>query len=288
MRSVDRRGAGGENRVAAGHGGGGGVVIRPGVLNDPRWGSLSASAKLLFLALCVRAGAGDRTCAVSLGKLGSDVGGSESTVLRALKALEGEGWIERRSGRGRFCPTTYRINTPTSEGIEDFNTPANDGIEDFNTPTSDGSIPPPVTDKQSKETDRSAAPSGRRAKSIRARKPDDRADGVRAVVDHMNDRWGTRYSASAKETRKLICARLAEGYSGTDCRRVVDHKTHEWTGDPRMKTYLRPSTLFRPTHFSEYLEGARQCATCNPTARKARAGNPWTEGPAERGTGGGE
>ena len=45
---------------------------------------------------------------------------------------------------------------------------------------------------------------------------------------------------------------IGVGYTEADLRAVVDKKCAEWISDPKMRGYLRPSTLFGPK-FSEYL-----------------------------------
>lgn len=50
----------------------------------------------------------------------------------------------------------------------------------------------------------------------------------------------------------IIRARLQEGYSVADCKRVIDNKAAQWKGDPKMDEYLRPSTLFQKSKFDGY------------------------------------
>jgi uncharacterized phage protein (TIGR02220 family) len=73
-----------------------------------------------------------------------------------------------------------------------------------------------------------------------------------AVIDYLNAKAGKQYRHS-KTSRSLISPRLAEGFSIEDCYKVIDTKVAEWAGDPRMSKYLRPETLFRPSHFEAYL-----------------------------------
>ena len=75
---------------------------------------------------------------------------------------------------------------------------------------------------------------------------------VTKVLEYLNEKHGSKYSLTAESGRKLIRARLNDGYTVTDCKRVIDNKVAEWT-DTEFEKFLRPSTLFRPTHFDEYL-----------------------------------
>ena len=47
-------------------------------------------------------------------------------------------------------------------------------------------------------------------------------------------------------------ARIAEGYTVDDFKKVIDIKAEEWLGT-EMDKYLNPSTLFRPSNFEKYL-----------------------------------
>lgn len=83
---------------------------------------------------------------------------------------------------------------------------------------------------------------------------------VRQIVDHLNEKAGTKYMASSRATVELIKARLNERWTVEDHLKVIDNMTAAWKGDPKMEEYLRPSTLFARAHFEEYLNR-------KPTAR---------------------
>lgn len=75
------------------------------------------------------------------------------------------------------------------------------------------------------------------------------------AIDYLNERAGTRFRHS-KQSRKYIRARIREGATIEECYLVIDNKASKWVHDPEMSEYLRPSTLFRPSHFEEYLSVA--------------------------------
>ena len=79
------------------------------------------------------------------------------------------------------------------------------------------------------------------------------ADEIRIVVDYLNEKVGSRYTYRNKEINRLIRARLKDGFTVDDFKAVIDGKSADWKGDPNMSKYLRPSTLFAPSHFEEYL-----------------------------------
>lgn len=77
-------------------------------------------------------------------------------------------------------------------------------------------------------------------------------DPTEEVVDHLNRRAGTRYKATTPNTRKLVKARLKEGFTVEDMELVIDKKCGEWLNNRDMAQYLRPETLFG-AKFESYL-----------------------------------
>lgn len=81
---------------------------------------------------------------------------------------------------------------------------------------------------------------------------------LKAIVDHLNAKVGSRYTTKNKQLRGYVHARLDEGFTVDDFFTVIDTKSAKWRDDPKMRDYLRPSTLFAPSHFEEYLNEAPQ------------------------------
>lgn len=71
------------------------------------------------------------------------------------------------------------------------------------------------------------------------------------IVSHLNSVTGSSYRSTTSKTRKLIAARLTEGFTADDFKTVITKKAEEWTGTD-MAQYLRPETLFG-TKFEGYL-----------------------------------
>lgn len=69
-------------------------------------------------------------------------------------------------------------------------------------------------------------------------------DPTEEVVNHLNNRLGTKYKPTTQATRKLIKARIKEGFTVEDMKLVIDKKATEWVGNPKMAQYLRPDILF--------------------------------------------
>lgn len=74
---------------------------------------------------------------------------------------------------------------------------------------------------------------------------------ILAIVSYLNERTGKSFRASSRATKDKIRARLNEGFTVDDFKRVIDVKTAEWMGTEQEK-YLRPETLFG-TKFEGYL-----------------------------------
>jgi uncharacterized phage protein (TIGR02220 family) len=80
---------------------------------------------------------------------------------------------------------------------------------------------------------------------------------IQAIIARINGLANTSFKPDNKETQKLISARLKE-YSMDELLLVTEYKAASWLKDEKMREYFRPSTLFRPTHFENYLNAARQ------------------------------
>ena len=71
------------------------------------------------------------------------------------------------------------------------------------------------------------------------------------IICCLNEKAGTHYRANSEATRRLISARLNEGFVFEDFKAVIERKCSEWLGTD-MAMYLRPQTLFG-TKFEGYL-----------------------------------
>lgn len=71
------------------------------------------------------------------------------------------------------------------------------------------------------------------------------------IIDYLNEIAEKKYRHT-DSTIKLIKARLNEGFTVDDFKKVIDKKTKDWKNDSKMKDYLRPQTLFS-NKFEGYL-----------------------------------
>lgn len=117
------------------------------------------------------------------------------------------------------------------------------------------SAPDPVVVPEKKEKS-SAAPISRKSKEPSYTEHEQAS--VRVILDRLSERSGVKYQGSKEHTR-LIVARLRDGCSEWDLRRVIGYCAErlKWEEKPEMRAYLRPETLFGPQTIAKYLDPAR-------------------------------
>lgn len=71
------------------------------------------------------------------------------------------------------------------------------------------------------------------------------------VIDYLNQQTGKQYKSTTKKNQTVIRARIDEGFTLDDFKKVIDNKVTEWKNSDMAK-YLRPETLFG-TKFEGYL-----------------------------------
>lgn len=77
-------------------------------------------------------------------------------------------------------------------------------------------------------------------------------DQIAEIFDYLNLKTGKKYTGRSKAHREHIIARLKEGYTVEEFKRVIDNKVSAWGHSEKMAQYLRPETLFS-TKFETYL-----------------------------------
>ncbi len=82
---------------------------------------------------------------------------------------------------------------------------------------------------------------------------------VKSIVDYLNEKSGKKFAPQSKETIKVIEARIKEGNTLDDFKKVIDTKCAKWLRT-EFEDYLRPITLFG-TKFNSYLNE-------NPTIKR--------------------
>lgn len=110
-----------------------------------------------------------------------------------------------------------------------------------------------VSERDEKSSVNSTNKNRNRNNNRNRNKNKEREQIVTEIIEYLNEKTERNFSINSKETIGLINGRLKEGYSLENFKYVIDIKVAKWKDDPKMQDYLRPSTLFRPTNFENYL-----------------------------------
>ena len=92
------------------------------------------------------------------------------------------------------------------------------------------------------------------------------------ILSFLNEKTGKNFKHNSQKTRKLINARLREGYTEKDFYTVIENKCKDWLKDEKMNKYLCPDTLFG-TKFEKYLNQGVSINEKNFTNGKDQFGN---------------
>lgn len=165
-------------------------------------------------------------------------GCSIATIDRTLISLVDKGLISKTSHITKYGnrAVEYEATYPSSIDEHSDTEPRTADADDPHTPTSEPE--PLLNDPQT---------------PAQPKKP----DPTEEVVNHLNQRAGTRYKATTTSTRNLVKARLREGFTIEDMKLVIDKKCSEWLNNRDMAQYLRPETLFG-NKFESYLNAKTQ------------------------------
>jgi uncharacterized phage protein (TIGR02220 family) len=80
----------------------------------------------------------------------------------------------------------------------------------------------------------------------------DYAKEIEEILNHLNNLISSNYKINGKKTREMIITRLKEGFTVDDFKTVHRKKVEEWGLDQKMRTFLRPITLYS-NKFESYL-----------------------------------
>lgn len=93
-----------------------------------------------------------------------------------------------------------------------------------------------------------------RNKNKKSRNPkSDFVGEVEKVITHFNLATGSNLDPFNSTYQKIISPRLKEGRTVEQLNEVIDLKTKEWTGDPKMEKFIRPKTLFSKDNCETYI-----------------------------------
>lgn len=141
-------------------------------------------------------------------------------------------------------PDDYIYNASSEENVTNVSTPTN-SIDVTTQETNNGKY----INKQ-KDTD---------IEKIQKKKPASQSNAglkdeptISNTIVYLNAKINGRYVVSAESNRKFIRARLNDGYTFDDFKRVIDNQWLKWK-DTDMVEYMRPETLFNATKFQSYI-----------------------------------
>lgn len=72
-------------------------------------------------------------------------------------------------------------------------------------------------------------------------------------INSINEEANTNFRNSSNN-RKLIHARLADGYAEEELVKVIKFKANQWKDNEKMKKYIALTTLLRPSNFDKYIQ----------------------------------
>lgn len=181
---------------------------------------------------------------------------SVKTIKRIVKKLEDDNYLFSTSALNKMKMDRtkwYRVNYEACEITKG----QLDSMEEPICPDGKGQNDPNVKDTLTQcHRDKMTRPITKEIKSIKKDNVEKHLDVV-SVIDYLNKKTGRNYKASSKSTQRFVNARFREGYTFEDFKRVIDVKVKEWLKDDYWNKFLRPSTLFNPTNFENYLEESK-------------------------------
>lgn len=249
------------------------------------WDACAASGmKLSSVAIMARLADfsnDEGVCWPSIETIARQLGAGESTVRTAIGKLEQEGWLTRQQRRkgNRNASNVYQLNVVKlqaaafSQLSESDPSKSDASKSDASKSSNTGSFHPSESGGDPSVNSKHD-PSDKKPSCQVAAQPDPAVlitDQAKRVLTHLNQKTGSRYQVG-KTSMEHIRARLGEGFSTDDLILVVDYATAKWGQDLQMAEYLRPTTLFLPTKFPGYLQGATKWAEAG---RPERVNGRW-------------
>lgn len=169
---------------------------------------------------------------------------ADEEIAAAQKAREnGSKGGRPKTGNG----TDHETGNETEDQTGDVTEPQGGKGGGSGHPPTTNLHPPAVTPPTAKEK----ASSGGAPDKARQRR-EAREAGTRAIA-YLNEKAGTRYRPTEANLKFPTGRILQDGATEAELLAVVDAKCKDWLGNPEMRKYLRPETLWNATKFSQYL-----------------------------------
>lgn len=209
---------------------------------------LHITSKAIYAYFCSYTGSGD-TCFPSRGRICEDLGIAADTYQKYLGQLVKNGYlaVEQVRKDGRFSHNVYTVLQEKSPCTETTVT-ENTGHGELDTNIT--SFPNSNTSSCNSNSFLSPPYSPPRGERAEAEETDVDTETALVIVDYLNRMSGKKYRLVDK-TKKLISARMREGFTVDDFKTVIEKKCRDWK-DGDFDKYLRPVTLFG-TKFEGYL-----------------------------------
>lgn len=230
---------------------------------------------------------GEQYFSGSLNYIANWINASKSTAQSIIKSLLGKGFLVKKDNyvnNVKFCEYKTAVPGDTDGQAPDLNTVPESGtghtknryggVPDSGmgcTENRYGGVPESGTNNNIYNTNNnlddnkyilSGTPDGTHGsepcpengqKKKTRPKPKNHPEEIRQIIEYFNHVCGTDYRHQSKATADMINARLNDGFTVEDFYKVIDTKYAEWVNNPDMCKYIRPQTLFRPSHFENYL-----------------------------------
>ncbi|QAX77667.1 GntR family transcriptional regulator [Yersinia hibernica] len=233
-------------------------------------------------------------CWPSVTTISRQIGAGESTVRTALAELETDGWLSKKQRRAgnRNASNVYQLNVSKLRAVahaSESDTSNSDGSKsdaskfDGSESGNNGTFDPPESggDPSVKSTPDPSSIKPTCQPPMATDPEVEITDQAKDILKHLNLITGSRYQTS-KSSLENIRARLKEQFTVEELKLTVDYLHAKWAADLDMAEYLRPTTLFQPTKFPGYLEGASRW---HAHGRPVRKDGKWVKANGELLTG---
>ena len=229
------------------------------VLNDT---NLSWKAKGLFVYLWSQADEWD-FYETEVAKHSTDKVGS---LKSGLKELEQQGYLKRkrtRDEKGKFIGNEWILSdNPMFKNPTLDNPTLDNPMLENHTLTN--------TNNNNINNNKDESNSAKENKDKKSSNENNKYNfDYKKFFDFFKETTGKRYTAT-NNNKKLINARLNEGATKQDFYLITKHKAIQWK-DNDMNKWLKPSTLFIPKHFEDYLNEAEAYFSAEPQKKKEKS-----------------
>lgn len=96
------------------------------------------------------------------------------------------------------------------------------------------------------------------------------------IINDLNEILKTSYKATSKKNIELITARINEGFTVEDFKKVHRNMAKRWGADNKMREFLRPITLYS-NKLESYLNIKQELPFSTQTAKNIQKGREWAE-----------